>query len=60
MAVSARPTFPHRRNADGTYDSICTKCFVTVASTNNEADLLKAEEAHICSGLDLDRIFYPA
>jgi hypothetical protein len=28
--------FPHRHNRDGTYDSICTACFATIASVRDE------------------------
>jgi len=59
MAKLPRPTFPHRRNPDGTFDSICTKCFATVATKTQESDLQDAEAAHICPGLDLRRILYP-
>jgi hypothetical protein len=47
--------YPHRLNPDGTYDSICTRCFRTIANANEEADLAAAEEAHNCSLADLDR-----
>ena len=43
--------FPHRHNADGTFDSICASCFVTVATEDNERDLLDWERNHVCSGL---------
>jgi hypothetical protein len=59
MAQSPRPMFPHRHNPDGTIDSICIRCFATIATEYDEADLRKVEEAHICSGLDLGRILYP-
>ena len=48
--------FPHRHNSDGTYYSICTACFVTVASVREE-ELLRAHElAHVCDPVNLDRI----
>ena len=40
--------FPHRRNRDGSYDSICTLCFTTVASSETEEELGEAEAKHIC------------
>jgi len=40
--------FPHRRNPDGSFDSICRKCFRTVATRRNEADLAQAEREHVC------------
>jgi hypothetical protein len=50
------PSFPHRHNANGTYDSICTRCFVTVATVRNEAELAGRESAHICDPVDLCRL----
>jgi hypothetical protein len=43
--------FAHRENANGTVDSICPCCFVTVASASSEAVLLGAEQQHICDPL---------
>lgn len=40
--------FPHRRNWDGTFDSICPSCFVTVTTKNSESELAAAEAAHVC------------
>ena len=40
--------FPHRQNPDGSFDSICPKCFRTVATRQNEADLAQAERDHVC------------
>ena len=42
------PRFPHRKNRDGTYDSICPVCVVTIASSNKEADLFAQERRHVC------------
>jgi|HubBroStandDraft_1064217.scaffolds.fasta_scaffold2404279_1 hypothetical protein len=59
MAQDPRPVFPHRHNPDGTIDSICTRCFATVATEARESDLKKAEDAHVCSELDLMRLSWP-
>lgn len=40
--------FPHRKNADGTWDSICSKCFRTVATAAFERNLADAEATHVC------------
>jgi hypothetical protein len=40
--------FPHRMNIDGTIDSICPHCFVTIGCSTWEADLDRMEAAHIC------------
>jgi hypothetical protein len=41
-------SFPHRMNPDGTFDSICAKCFVTVANAIHETDLAHFERCHVC------------
>jgi hypothetical protein len=56
MPPTERATFPHRRNPDGTFDSICTQCYATVASNRGEAELRAAEREHECKGFDLGRI----
>jgi hypothetical protein len=45
--------FVRRSNEDSTIDSICTKCFQTVASGKSVFDLIRAEEAHTCVPLSL-------
>jgi hypothetical protein len=35
--------FPHRHNADDSYDSICRECLLTIATTAREADLREFE-----------------
>ena len=40
--------FPHRMNKDGTIDSICPRCFVTLGRSTWEADLDRMEAAHLC------------
>jgi hypothetical protein len=43
------PQFARRRNRDSSIDSICTKCFLTIASvTTSEEDLAAYEKKHIC------------
>jgi len=32
MVLTIPPFFPHRRNRDGSFDSICLKCLVTIAN----------------------------
>jgi len=46
--------FPHRRNPDGSFDSICPKCFRTVATRRNEADLAQDERDHVCEDDAID------
>ena len=45
---SANFEFPHRMNKDGTIDSICPRCFVTLGRSTWEADLDRMEAAHLC------------
>jgi hypothetical protein len=45
--------FFHRSNADGTFDSICMKCFRIVDSEKRDADLSGKEQAHLCATADL-------
>ena len=40
--------YPHRRNKDGSYDSICLTCFLTVSHAKTEAELAKQDMAHVC------------
>lgn len=43
-------TFSHRPNKDGTVDSICPYCFMTVASHAPELALQPLEDEHQCFG----------
>ena len=54
MLTLLRPSFPHRRNKDGSFDSICTVCFATVASVEDEWELASYESKHNC---DLTRLY---
>src|SRR3954471_2595963 len=45
--------FPHRSKLDGSFDSICPRCFRTIASGQRIGDLVKAEKRHICDPADL-------
>jgi len=40
--------FSHRFNANGTVDSICRDCFVTIASEPRESELCLKERLHVC------------
>jgi hypothetical protein len=48
MIEMRRIRFPRRRNADGTFDSMCMECFTNVARGKPEADLEGIEDAHSC------------
>jgi hypothetical protein len=46
-----KPRFIHRRSNDGSWDSICNQCFLTVVSAadlKKEVALDKMEQAHVC------------
>jgi hypothetical protein len=59
MAQASRTVFPHRRNPDGSFDSICTECFRTVATAPAEAQLEAAETVHPdnCKGFGLTALY---
>jgi len=40
--------YPHRRNQDGSYDSICLNCQTTITTGKSEAELWKHDKNHIC------------
>jgi hypothetical protein len=48
-----RVRYAHRVNEDGTLDSICPHCFLTIGTSTWEADLEKMESMHVC---DPDRL----
>jgi hypothetical protein len=50
MGQFERPAFPHRRNLNGSFDSICSVCFKTVGTTDSEAKLHLMESTHVCPG----------
>jgi hypothetical protein len=47
MVFTLPPFFPHRRNRDGSFDSICLKCLLTIANERSEADLAKHDKSAI-------------
>jgi len=54
----ARPEFSYRKNKDGTIDSICMFCFLTVCSrsTTNLDSCADAEREHRCNPDSLTRL----
>lgn len=40
--------FQYRNNPDGTWDSICLRCFLTVGTAEKAEDLTDVEAAHNC------------
>jgi len=51
------PKYNHLHNKDGTVDSICRHCFVTIATTHRESDLEREERGHVCESYGFVR--YP-
>ena len=49
MQEPCKSEFKHRDNQDGTFDSICLRCFSTVCTACSESALTSAEETHSCS-----------
>jgi hypothetical protein len=47
--------FPHRQNWDGSYDSICSICFRTIATRYDETKLDEEERHPVCAEWDLVR-----
>jgi hypothetical protein len=40
--------YPHGRNKEGSYDSICLDCFATVAFGKSKAELTEFDKTHVC------------
>ena len=53
MMTKSKNGFPHRKNRDGSYDSICPHCFLTVASGASPQELDLQERVHACLPIDL-------
>lgn len=47
-AYAAKAAYSHRHNADHTFDSICHRCFRTIATEASEAALGAHELQHNC------------
>lgn len=47
--------FIHRINEDGSIDSICRDCFVTIATGRTRSDLEGQERQHTCEPMILER-----
>lgn len=57
--MNSNADYAHRRNDDGTFDSICLRCYRTVATANTESDLVFSEAKHLCppdSSADTDDV----
>jgi hypothetical protein len=52
-AVATRVKYAHRKNHDGTFDSICLACYRTAGSSLIENGLFSLECSHACDPVDL-------
>lgn len=48
--------FMHRPKQNDEFASICTRCFTSVGSSSNEADLDDVEKKHVCDKKVLNRL----
>jgi len=55
LRVKALGQYAHRHNYDETFDSICQRCFLTVARAYREADLHQLELRHVCQSVERRR-----
>lgn len=46
--MTSNPAFARKLNRDSSIDSICTRCFQTIATAAREGELAIHEEEHIC------------
>jgi hypothetical protein len=58
MVLTLPTFFPHRRNRDGSFDSICLNCLVTIANARNEPDLAKFDKYHVCNPSTLSQVAF--
>ena len=55
MAQAYTLQFLHRLNNDGTIDSICRQCFITVATATSRSALDREQQKHRCDPSLLER-----
>jgi hypothetical protein len=56
MVHQYTPDFPHRFNVNGSFDSICTLCHMTVATAKIEAELSQHERVHVCNAIRMFQV----
>jgi hypothetical protein len=52
-AMNLSAQFAHRPLSDGMVDSICLRCYRTIARTIGESDRVLKEAGHVCDAMDL-------
>jgi len=53
MTYPQNTTFRHRHNENGTCDSICPYCYLTIACADDEQHLFLLERIHDCDPVRL-------
>ena len=56
MVTQQPMQFGHRLNRDGSFDSICPRCYRTVANRDTERELARDELKHVCDDWHLDAV----
>jgi hypothetical protein len=49
MPTLNNASFAHRPNKDGSFDSVCRRCYMTAARSDKEAKLESQELLHHCN-----------
>jgi hypothetical protein len=44
----SKAEYPRRRNRDGTWGSVCTKCYMAIGRCATEDKLAEMEKSHVC------------
>ncbi len=55
MLDLVKPSCPHRHNANGTHESICTVCLARIAKVQDEREVDRLESARVCEPVNLHR-----
>ena len=58
MVLTLPAVFPHRQNRDGSFDSICLKCLLTIGNERIETELTRHERKHICNPSVLSQLAF--
>jgi hypothetical protein len=53
-------TFPHRKNPDGTWETICPDCLRTIARVKDQAELGTIESVHDCAQFERSGVRFGA
>jgi len=59
MLLTAKATFPHSHNEDGSHHATCLYCYMTLGPVGIETDLSQLEAIHVCDPVRLDKLTRP-